>query len=233
MTASEVQGGVGTAQMGGLFITFEGIDGCGKSTQARMLGERMRAEGLPVLETREPGGTEIGNQMRRILLDEANTALVPKAELLLYLADRVQHLEECILPALRAGQTVLCDRYHDATVAYQQYGRGLSLESLRGFIEPEIMAHPPHLTFWMDITPAEARTRMEERARTDASQAGQGRFDLAHADFHDRVRAGYQALYAAHPGRIVRLDAAGTREEIHALVWDTVWATMEERRGGR
>lgn len=214
--------------MGGRFITFEGVDGCGKSTQARLLAERLRAAGLDVLETREPGGTAIGAQLRAVLLDEDNAALTPQAELLLYLADRVQHLEETIRPALAAGRVVVCDRFHDATVAYQQHGRGLDLTPFAGFIAAEVLRPPPDLTFWLDVDVEEARRRMTGRQTAIGAVTGEGRLDNAAAAFHHRVREGYRIIQRAEPGRVERIDAAGSPAQLH----QRIVACLKERYGG-
>jgi dTMP kinase len=135
----------------GKFITFEGIDGCGKTTQAKLLCDRLRSKGLTVELTREPGGTEIGSAIRQVLLDVRHLGMTPQCELLLFLGDRIQHLVEFIQPALARGAVVICDRYHDATIAYQQYGRELDLSALKPFIV-EFIRPLPNLTFWIDIT---------------------------------------------------------------------------------
>ena len=134
-----------------MFITFEGIDGSGKSTQISLLCNELERRGLPFILTRQPGGTEIGAKIRQILLDPENSAMDPKAELLLYLADRVQHLQEVIRPALAEGKLVLCDRYHDATLAYQGAGRGLDLSWMEELSKDLILT--PDLTIWMELDP--------------------------------------------------------------------------------
>jgi dTMP kinase len=228
----------------GRFLTFEGVDGCGKTTQARLLGERLCEAGLPVLETREPGGTEIGRQLRAVLLSADNAALAPLTELLLFLADRVQHLRETIRPALARGEVVLCDRFHDATVAYQQYGRGLELASLQPFISAQILAPPPDATFWLDLDVQRAAIRragrqrpeqqvlLEElagagapasviaaRSQAQAEAVSETRLDAAETAFHERVRAGYAAIQAAEPGRVLRIDAGGAPQATHERIW--------------
>ena len=205
----------------GKFITFEGIDGCGKSTQARRLAQRLREKGHNVLETREPGGTNIGVQLRSILLNPDNDAMAANCELLLYLADRVQHLDTVIRPALQREETVICDRFHDATVAYQQYGRGLDLTSLGSFLEKEILSTAPDTTCWLDLEVDLAQARIQQRNR---SQGGAGpresRLDDAGRDFHERVRSGYAAIHGSEPGRVLRVPATGNEAEIDAAIWN-------------
>lgn len=212
----------------GQFITMEGIDGCGKSTQSRLLAGRLRALGVSVLETREPGGTGMGKALRTLLLDPEHEEIVPNAELLLYLADRVQHLREMIVPALSRGELVLCDRFHDATVAYQSYGRGLSLENLQAFLDQEIHAFPPNLTFWLDVPLEKAQKRINERASREHSNPRHvDRMEALDMDFHDRVRKGYASLLVGAPERMVRIPAEGSVEGVAALIWKT----MEARYG--
>ncbi|MDH5753184.1 MAG: dTMP kinase [Deltaproteobacteria bacterium] len=203
----------------GVFITFEGIDGCGKTTQLKLLAHYLRERGRRVLETREPGGTDIGRALRAVLLDPANAAITPACELLLYMADRVQHLSQVIRPALARGEVVLCDRFHDATVAYQSHARGLSLDSLQGFIREDILSTSPHTTFWLDMDVGLARRRMAERAReADENAPAESRLDDAEEDFHRRVRAGYQAICKAEPQRVIRIEAGGTEQETALLI---------------
>jgi dTMP kinase len=201
----------------GRFITFEGIDGCGKTAQVGPLAQRMRSAGLTVLETREPGGTHIGVGLRALLLDPANRVLTPQAEVLLYLADRIQHLQEVIRPALARGEAVVCDRFHDATLAYQQHGRGLDLSALEPFLEREVTPRPD-LTFWLDVDVATARKRLSER-RAAGGTAAESRIDEDAPDFHQRVREGYQALARLHPERIARIDAQPGVEAVRNAVW--------------
>ncbi|MED5290364.1 MAG: dTMP kinase, partial [SAR324 cluster bacterium] len=137
----------------GTFITFEGIDGCGKTTQIQLARTFLEKQGNQVITTLEPGGTDIGIQIRKILLNQKNQSLVQESEMLLYLADRIQHLKEVILPALEKGNLVLCDRFHDSTVAYQGFGRGLDLKLIRSIEEKAITPHAPFLTFLLDIEP--------------------------------------------------------------------------------
>ena len=199
----------------GAFITFEGIDGCGKTTQARRLAKALRKMGVAVRETREPGGTPIGRALRKILLDPGNSRLAADAELLLYLADRTQHLTELIRPALKAGETVVCDRFHDATVAYQGSGRGLDLKRVAGRITAEIARCAPELTFWLDVSLEAAKRRMRKRGGSGADS----RLDGEARAFHERVRRGYAVLHRENPRRIVRIDAARGEDEVAAAIW--------------
>ncbi|MBI4496153.1 MAG: dTMP kinase [Deltaproteobacteria bacterium] len=192
-----------------LFITFEGIEGSGKTTQLGHLTSYLADRKRPYLVTREPGGTEIGEQIRQILLSSASAGMEGMAELFLYLAARVQHFRQVIAPALREGKIVLCDRFFDATVAYQGYGRGLSLEWLEDLHRRALEGVKPDLTFLLDLPVEEglkrAWKRMEEKAGPE------DRFEKEPLDFHRRVREGYLALARKEPGRVIRLD--GTKSE--------------------
>ena len=201
----------------GAFLSFEGIDGCGKSTQALRLVENLREKGLAVHHTREPGGTEIGQKIRALLLHPDHTAMEPQAELLLYLADRLQHLAQDIRPALARGETVICDRFHDATVAYQQYGRGLDFTAVQPLIDREILPTMPVTTFWLDVSVATAQARIASRAGQPPAgdRLEESRLDDESTAFHERVRSGYAQLHHAAQDRIVRLDAEQDMETIH------------------
>lgn len=212
----------------GAFITFEGIDGCGKTTQAKTLAQRLRDYDFPVVETREPGGTAIGKGLRGVLLDPASQRMTPTCELLLYLADRVQHLAEVILPALAREDVVICDRFHDATVAYQQFGRGLDFGVLGDLIAAEIAPHPPSLTLWLDTDVETARQRIAHRTseRTAASRGAalerDGRLEQEDPRFHQRVRTGYSTLARREPERVVRIDANAGEDAVRDAVWNEV-----------
>jgi len=212
------------SRLGGKLLTLEGIDGTGKTTQSRLLAQRLREAGLTVLETREPGGTPAGQTLRKVLLDPASGALAPQAELLLFLADRVQHLTERILPALAAGQVVVCDRFHDATLAYQAHGRGLDLAPLAPFMAQHIEPHLPFFTLWIDLPVEEALGRVSSR------QPGprETRLEDEGAAYMERVRKGYRALALAHPGRMVRIDGMGTPEQVAEDIWRRVQARCGE-----
>lgn len=197
--------------MKGRFITFEGTEGSGKSTQIERLRGHLAARGIDVLVTREPGGTPIAEAIREILLDTRHAAMTSVTELFLYEAARAQHVTEKVRPALLAGTWVLCDRYVDSTTAYQGAGRGLPTEVLERFHEIAAGGLWPHLTFVLDI-PVEA----------GLERAGAGRrYDRIEAetiDFHRRVRDGYLALAQRHPERIRVIDASGAVETVAEVI---------------
>lgn len=199
--------------MKGRFITFEGIEGTGKSTQIVLLQQNLQSRGVRVVLTREPGGTAIGDQIRKILLDPANTALDPAAELLLYAAGRAQHLREVILPALEGGMVVLCDRFSDATLAYQGYGRGLDLEMILALDRLVTTGMRPELTVLLDIDAAAGVARAHGRNR-DRGLEAEARFENEEIAFHERVRQGYLTLGRREPGRIRIVDASPPPEEV-------------------
>jgi dTMP kinase len=184
-----------------LFVTFEGPDGSGKTTQARLLAEFLRERGYAVELTREPGGTEIGEQIRQVLLSTRNRAMRDETEVLLFSAARAQIVAELIRPALAAGKIVLCDRYYDSTLAYQGYGLGLDLDALRAITRFATGGLAPQLTFYVDV-PAEVGLARRQRGKTN-------RLDQKDVAYHTRVRNGYLELARAEPTRFVIID--GTR----------------------
>lgn len=199
--------------MKGTFITFEGIEGSGKSTQITLLANYLSAHGKSVTLTREPGGTMIGDQVRRILLDPANTQLDPKSELLLYAAARAQHLAELIAPELAAGKIVLCDRFSDATLAYQGYGRGLDLTLIRTLDQVVTDGMRPDLTILLDIDVAAGLSRARGRNSSGGLES-EGRFENEDLSFHQRVRRGYLELAKRDPSRFRIVDASPQPEVI-------------------
>lgn len=196
----------------GRFITFEGIDGCGKTTQLRMLAQWLREHEVDLIETVEPGGTEIGRQIRRILLDPASAAMEPRAELLLYFASRAQNVEEVIRPALEAGRTVLCDRFTDSTIAYQGCGRGLDAEVIRELDRIACRGLKPEITILLDIDPETSLARA--RRRNERTGSSESRIDDESGAFHERVRRGYLALAKAEPDRIVTIDGTAGKGDV-------------------
>jgi dTMP kinase len=200
-----------------MFITFEGVEGSGKSVQIQRAEAYLRTKGVPCLLTREPGGTGFGLAVRRILLDEGGPARAPMSELLLYLADRHQHLREVIEPAVRKGLVVLCDRYHDATRAYQGGARGVPvdvIDSLAALLEiPE-----PDGTVLLDTPPEVALARARTRNISAGGKGEEGRFEAEDLPFHRSVRAAYLDLARRFPGRIRVVDALGTPDEVFARI---------------
>jgi dTMP kinase len=198
----------------GFFITLEGVEGCGKSTQAALLCRRLSEAGVEVVPTREPGGSRLGPRLRPLLLGEEER-MNAKTELLLYAADRSEHLAELVVPALERGAFVICDRYSDATRAYQAFGRGLPRAQVEEVIAFATGGLEPDLTLYFRIPVDDS----VERARRRQSTRGEGRFEAEPLEFHRRVAAGYESLVAEHPERIVAVDASGTVDDVAARVW--------------
>jgi dTMP kinase len=202
----------------GVFITFEGGDGCGKTTQMRLLAERLRSEGRSVLETVEPGGTRIGEQIRRILLDSANQDLRAVPELLLYFASRAQNVEELILPALERGAIVLSDRFTDSSMAYQGYGRGLGEEAVLALDRIACHGLIPDLTLLIDIDIDASLARARERKLGHS----ESRMDEQTLEFHNCVRKAYLRLAGREPRRFRVIDGRRSIEAVAAAVWEAV-----------
>jgi dTMP kinase len=188
----------------GHFLTFEGMDGCGKTTQLRLLAQHLREHGRQVVETVEPGGTEIGRQIRRTLLDPANTAIQPRTELLLYFASRAQNVDEVIRPALDAGRVVLCDRFTDSTLVYQGCGRGLDSSVVLDLDRIACRGLRPETTVLIDIDLETSLGRAKRR--NERYGQSESRIDDESAAFHENVRKGYLALAAAEPARFIVID---------------------------
>ncbi len=203
--------------MKGVFITFEGIEGSGKSTQIVLYANYLTGLRKAVTLTREPGGTDIGDQIRKILLDPDNKMLAPKAELLLYAAARAQHLEELIGPALSAGDVVLCDRFSDATLAYQGHGRGLDIGMIGSLDRMVTAGLRPDLTILLDLDAAAGLLRARGRNKTSGLQA-EARFENEDIAFHERVREGYLALARQEPGRFRVVPASFSPDEIQRSI---------------
>jgi dTMP kinase len=209
----------------GLFLTFEGMDGSGKTTQLRLLAARLRTAGRDVVETVEPGGTRIGGQVRRILLDAANQELCPTAELLLYFACRAQNVEERILPALAQGKIVLSDRFTDSSLVYQGIGRGLGVEVVLDLDRIASKGLEPDLTLLIDIDVETSLARAQGR-NLDSTET---RMDDQEVEFHRRVHAAYAELAARERNRFRIVDGRGGLEETHQAVWETVTAFLKAR----
>ncbi len=199
-----------------MFITLEGPDGSGKTTQIRLLYDALVAAECDVLLTREPGGTAIGDQIRVVLHDIENTDIVPETEILLYSASRAQLVGQVIRPALAAGTIVLCDRYADSTMAYQGYGRGLNLEALTAITDFATGGLKPDLTLFLDLEPEIGLTRR----KTSGQESN--RMDRQTLDFYRLTRRGYHTLAEMEPERWVSIDASGSITEVAAAVWATV-----------
>jgi dTMP kinase len=204
-----------------LFITFEGPEGSGKSTQIRWLATALEAQDVAVLVTREPGGTAIGNAVRAVLLDPARTEMSPRAEALLFSAARAQIVEQVIRPALAAGQLVLCDRYADSTLAYQGYGHGQPLAPLRALADYATGGLAPDLTIYLDIDVREGLARKQP-----GNDEEWNRMEEKALAFHESVRAGYLKLAAEEPLRWLILDATHSVEHIHAKILNDVQALL-------
>jgi dTMP kinase len=208
----------------GLFITFEGPEGSGKSTQLRILAARLRAEGRTILETVEPGGTAIGMQIRRVLLDAKNQELRPTTELLLMFAARAQNVDELILPALSRGEIVLCDRFTDSSLVYQGAARGLGSEVVYEVDRIACRGLVPDLTIVIDIDTELGLERAHGRNRK--TQDVETRLDEQAIDFHRKVRDAYLHLAADEPGRVKLVDGSRSEEIVHKDVWDAVLAVL-------
>ncbi len=202
--------------MPGLFISFEGGEGSGKTTQLKALLTHLRSTGRDAIETRDPGGTPIGKQIRALLLDRENTRMAPATELLLYEASRAQLVHEVVRPALTTGRIVLCDRFTDSTVAYQGYGRGLDLELIARLNALATDGLRPDLTFLLDLDPAVGLLRATQRVA--GRQESQDRIEEEVLAFHQRVRTGYRAMAAAEPERVILLDASLGMAQIEGCI---------------
>lgn len=199
-------------RMSGIFLSFEGIEGGGKSTQAILLADALRAHGHGVVITREPGGTQRGQVLRGLLLDPTEPALAPGAELLLMLADRAQHVQEVIAPALAANKVVITDRFVDSTTAYQGYGRGFDRTLLRQLNTLACGGCLPAMTFLMDLPVSEGLQRARlRRGETETAD----HFEAESVAFHERVREGFLAIARAEPQRVHILDATRPKEQVH------------------
>jgi dTMP kinase len=207
-----------------MFITFEGPDGCGKTTQLALLEAYLTEQGYSPCITREPGGTSIGEQVRDVLHSPDNQEMHPRAEILLYSASRAQLVEQVIRPALAAGKIVLTDRFYDSTLAYQGYGHGLDLEALRQITRFATGGLRPDLTLYLEIDP-----QVGLRRRQSDQGAEWNRLDALGLEFHRRVHTGYQALIAAEPERWVVIDGDRPVEVVQAEVREVVTARLAAR----
>jgi len=210
--------------MAGAFITFEGIDGCGKSTQLRLLASELRVRGLKIVTTREPGGTALGRRLRAALLD-IEEQVDPLAELLVFAADRAQHVRTLLSPAIENNQIVLSDRYADATVAYQGAGRGFEPKLIQDIVQLATGGLTPDLTLLFDLSVSESAVRTRRRVASKNTD----RLDIEDAGFHTRVRNAYLEIAKAEPDRFRVIDARNSTRETHKLVMDIVVPFLEDR----
>ncbi|CCF15300.1 dTMP kinase [Brevibacillus laterosporus] len=204
----------------GMFISLEGGDGAGKSTAITLLEKRITEQGLPVLVTREPGGVDIAEQIREVILNRANTKMDGRTEALLYAAARRQHLVEKVIPALEQGKIVLCDRFIDSSLAYQGVARGLPTDEIFAINQFAIEDRIPDLTFYLDVSPEVGLARIEANSNREKN-----RLDLEKVSFHNRVREGYELLIHKFPERIVRINADQPIEQ----VVDEMLAIVQEK----
>ena len=201
-----------------MFITLEGIEGSGKTTQIDRLASFIEKSGAECITTRQPGGTVIGENIRSILLNPSNHTLEPMTELLLYLADRAQHINEVIRPALKAGKTVICDRYFDATVAYQGFARGLSVELLLDLHRILYDNLKPDITLLLDLSPQLGLERAWQQLNSGQREGHESRFENEALTFHEKVRAGYLELARLEPQRFHVIDASPNADQVFAAI---------------
>lgn len=207
----------------GFFITIEGNDGAGKTTAAKGLEQALKAQRIPVVLTREPGGSSIAEQIRQILLNPDNTDMDPLTEAILYAAARRQHLSDVVIPALQQGKVVLCDRYIDSSLAYQGEGRGLGIEKIAGLNEIAVEGLWPDLTLFLQVDLEAAKARMLSRGDLN-------RLDAESEAFHARVRTGFEKAVQRDPERFICIDASGTPDEVLNLCLEALKPSLEKVR---
>lgn len=208
--------------MKGIFITVEGPDGSGKTTQLQLLVRSLTEKGYEVVVTREPGGTKVGNSIREVLLSPEHDEMTPRVEMMLYAASRAQNIDQVIRPALKRGAIVVCDRFVDASIAYQGYGLQYDLNQILSLNEWATAGIKPDLTFLFDLPPDQASRRMKDRGQFD-------RIESRDESFHQRVYDGFKKILEQHPDRMVRIDANATIEMIQDEVLDITLERLNER----
>lgn len=216
-----------------MFITLEGIEGSGKTTQIDQLVEFLEGRGIECIKTRQPGGTLIGEKIRSILLDPSNHALDPMAELLLYMADRAQHLHEFIRPCLKRGQTVVCDRYFDATVVYQGFARGLNIKLIRQLHRILFDNLKPDVTLLLDLPPRLGLERAWQQLNNGRRSENESRFEDEALAFHEKVREGYLKLARLEPERFRIIDAAQTQDQVFATIRKIISSLFKNNKNYR
>nr|WP_251126478.1 MULTISPECIES: dTMP kinase [unclassified Exiguobacterium] len=205
-----------------MFITVEGPDGSGKTTQLQLLVQSLTEQGYEVVVTREPGGTKVGNSIREVLLSPEHDEMTPRVEMMLYAASRAQNIDQVIRPALHRGAVVVCDRFVDASIAYQGYGLQYDLSQILSLNDWATAGIKPDLTFLFDLTPDQASHRVKDRGQLD-------RIESRDESFHQRVYEGFQILLEQHPERMVRIDANASIETIQDEVLDITLERLKER----
>jgi len=209
--------------MSGKLVVFEGVEGCGKTTQMQLCNEWLQSLGKEVVVTREPGGTELGLELRRLLLEKSEDKLVTEVtELLLYAADRAQHVAQELKPYLAAGKYILCDRYTDSTVAYQGYGRGLNMSLIDQLNHIATGGLTSDLTIWLDV---DVEVGLQ---RKRGSEATLDRIEQETIAFHRRVQQGYADLAAANPSRMIRIDGSLSKETVHNLIQEILRVNFQD-----
>ncbi len=208
-----------------LFITFEGPEGAGKSTVLQKIVERLQAQNINVLSTREPGGIEIAEKIREVILDPSHTAMNERTEALLYAAARSQHFFEKVQPALLSGQVVVCDRFIDSSLAYQGYARGIGIDEVLSINEFAIGKRLPDLTILFDIEPAVGLSRIQAHSSREVN-----RLDVESLAFHEKVREGYHLVVKRYPNRIKVINADQTLEKVVDDVWDILAKVLIEKK---
>jgi len=208
--------------MRGIFITLEGGEGCGKTTQVELLNAYFNKKGVNFINTREPGGIDISEQIREVILNKDNTAMDSVTEAMLYAASRRQHMVERVIPALKSGLTVVCDRFVDASLVYQGYSRGIGIEAVMKINEPAIEGYMPDLTIYLDIEPTLGLKRIHSNENREIN-----RLDLEGIEFHEKVRAGYMLIANQYPERIKTVDASGCIEDVHKKIIEVIEDTLK------
>jgi len=211
-----------------MFVTFEGIEGSGKTTQIRYAAEFLTAAGHQCLVTKEPGGTGLGRQIRAILLDPENRGIDPVSELLLYAADRNQHIQTLIRPALVEGQTVICDRFHDSTVVYQGYARSLDMGLIEDLHTRLLADLRPDMTFLLDLDPEVGLRRAWQQVSLGDRTDRETRFENEALSFHQKVRAGYLDLARREPARFIVVDAAQDEDAVKEVILKVLKKKLNE-----
>jgi dTMP kinase len=206
----------------GIFITFEGPEGAGKTTIISMISKELDKQGLHILHTREPGGIEIAEKIRSVILDKSHTAMDPRTEALLYAAARRQHLVEKVQPALDNGKIVLCDRFIDSSLAYQGYARGLGVDEVFSINQFAIERKMPDLTLYFDIDPEIGLNRINQHENREVN-----RLDLEDLQFHQKVREGYELLLKRFPERITKIDASQPLETVFSTTIETILSNLK------